>query len=326
MAKTKASGSLGDRCKCGWAVGANTSGDCVLCNDAIAKLPRRRMRPEATEQRLDDDDAFEQDKVSLKPPIKSQKTNTLSKAAQQQAADLRLKQDADLLLQGNGFARATVVENGSQHAGLVSEDWFTVAIPRDGHCLIHCFVGILKGRHPDHVIQSNSQMRECLAQYFEAYNNALEIDGVGVFSCESIDSFRSGRDKNGGRSYYGGIPECVAFSYRFSISLAVYAPESMDGVFICRGGGPTDFAPEVLLQSLGWRGNRRSSAADHWQRMISVHQSVLAHDSIAPNQNVIVTAEGSHSEAKLTRSLQCSVSGASESLQVVYVMRRCVHF
>jgi hypothetical protein len=128
MAKTKASGSLGDRCKCGWAVGANTSGDCVLCNDAIAKLPRRRMRPEATEQRLDDDDAFEQDKVSLKPPIKSQKTNTLSKAAQQQAADLRLKQDADLLLQGNGFARATVVENGSQHAGLVAERCFALHV------------------------------------------------------------------------------------------------------------------------------------------------------------------------------------------------------
>ena len=51
MAKIKAAtkaggpGSLDNRCQCSWVKGANTSGDCALCNEVIAKLPRRRMRP-----------------------------------------------------------------------------------------------------------------------------------------------------------------------------------------------------------------------------------------------------------------------------------------
>jgi len=348
------------RCECGWALGENTSGDCVPCNVAIAKLPRRRMRAtEATEasqplqetseasqqlqktqasQPLQEDDVFEPEKpqkslppASRKPPPpsgKSQKKQTLSKAekaalaAQQEAADLRSKQDAESILQGNGFARGTVVEKGVRREGLVNPDWFPITIPRDGHCLLHCFLQILKDRHPGHAVQRISDMRECLAQYFEAHDNKLEIVDVGIFSCESLECFRTGKDKSGSCNYYGGIAECVAFSYRFSISLEVHAPESMHGVFKCPGGGPTDFAPAVLLQTLGWNGNSRRAGADHWQIMISVHQVVLAPEAIAPKEHVIVTVDGNESQAKVARCLLCDVPGhnysASETLHVVY--------
>jgi hypothetical protein len=184
MSSGKSAKSGGSRCRCGWTLGENISGNCVPCNEAIAKLPRRRMRAqEATEasQQLQDDDVFEPDKPLPPASRKYQKKPTLSKAekaalaAQQEAADLRSKQDADSILEGNGFVRGTVVEKGVELAGLVNPDWFPIITPRDGHCLVHCFLQILKDRQPDNAVRRMCDMRECLAQYFETHDNKLEI-------------------------------------------------------------------------------------------------------------------------------------------------------
>ena len=158
MAKIKAAikaggpGSLDDRCKCGWEKGANTSGDCALCNDVIAKLPRRRMRPGMHEQEQPEkeakgaEDVFQVEKAPRRPAtatvvftssatadferlqkqtlIEVAKEATARKRAAEKEAErlkkqeekeaerqknLKLKGDADRLLQASGFYRGQLL-------------------------------------------------------------------------------------------------------------------------------------------------------------------------------------------------------------------------
>ncbi len=229
------------------------------------------------------------------------------KAAQEakEAADLRQKQDADRLLQRSGFVRGFVDENGKQQANLVHDGWLLIAIPRDGHCLMRSFLQILQMRQPDHAMKTHQEMRAELVAYFERHNNRLQIDDV-FFECDSLEAMRTGQDSSSQNNYYGGLPECVAFSYRFGISLVVYAPESIDGPVIISGGGHTDHAPEAIIVSFGWRGNTRTPGTDHWQRMINLRTSVLAQSSIVPKENCVAKVDGTRYEAKVKRSLVAS--------------------
>jgi hypothetical protein len=267
---------------------------------------KRKVRVELPQ--VAEEDVFERDKVRRKAANDADKSKgILSKRAQQQeaaaakkkadedakaakeAADLKAKQDADGVLLRNGFVRGLVDENGSKQANLIHNDWLIIPIPRDGHCLMHCFLRILElrqpGMHcflrilqlrqPGHAIKTHFEMREALAKYFEDHDNHLEVADVGIFECESLESMRTGKDSSGSNNYYGGISECVAFSFRFGISLEVYAPESMDAAFNIAGGGASDHAPEVIMMIFGWwRGKSRTRGTVHWQRMINVHTSL----------------------------------------------------
>ena len=177
---------------------------------------------------------------------------------------------------------------------------------------MHCFVEIVQSRFPGHEISTVALMRDAIATYFENHNNHLEVvdpDDTRIFSCESIDCIRTGKDSTNCYRYYGGISECVAFSYLFNISLQVYAPESMDAAFVCRGGGITDHCHEVIIYNFGWHGICRTPGQDHWQRLISVSASVPLPSSIAPNENCVVSTSDGHCEAKVARALQCKVAG-----------------
>jgi hypothetical protein len=342
MANGKPTPGLDDRCKCGWGVGENLSGDCGDCNAAIAKLPKSNRRSRQPAQQIkerefdevdsddvdavpgfvqaaeEEDNVFEKDKRVREEQKAKEKAYAEARKAAKEAADLREKQDADALLERSGFTRGFVEENGRRQANLLHTDWLLIHIPRDGHCLMHCCVQILQMRQPGHAIKNNLQMRAALAQYFEDHDNKLEIvdvgRGGGIFQCENIECLRRGKDASGDMNYYGGLAECVAFSYRFAISLQVFAPETIsEGVFHCPGGGPSDrHAPEVMMLSLGWRVQfgkvSRSRGKDHWVRMINVHTSVAALDSIAVTQNCIVTTEdGNDHEAKVVRALQARI-------------------
>jgi hypothetical protein len=177
---------------------------------------------------------------------------------------------------------------------------------------MHCFVEIVQSRSPGHAINTVALMRDAIATFFEDHNNSIEVvdaDDTRTFSCEAIDCIRTGKDSSGLCRYYGGIPECVAFSYRFSISLQVYAPESMDCAFVCRGGGITDHCHEVIMYNFGWHGICRTPGTDHWQRLISASASVPLSSSIAPKQNCVVSTSDGDCEAKVARALQCKVAG-----------------
>jgi hypothetical protein len=184
---------------------------------------------------------------------------------------------------------------------------------------MHCFVEILQQRETGHEIKNQRQMREAIALYFEANGNNLEILEFGNFQCESIECMRTGRDSSGAHRHYGGIAECVAFSYRFGISLAIHAPETLHGTFNCNGGGATDHAPEALIVMLGWHGNQRRRGRDHWQRMISI-EAVPAHDSLIPNDNCVVTVNCEQLYAKVHRAMQCSIPGGPPELVYCYAL------
>jgi hypothetical protein len=263
--------------------------------------------------------------VTKVKPSQANEAQAKADAEAAEARNLREKHDADGALSRSGFTRGFEEENGSSQANLLSCDWLLIHIPRDGHCLMHCFVRILQMRQPGHEIKGHLQMRVALAQYFEDHGNSLEVVDVGIFQCENIDSLRAGTDASGNMNYYGGIAECVAFSYRFAISLQVYAPETLaDGYFPCRGGGPSDQAPEIMLLSFGWRIQFgkvcRSQGTDHWSRMISVHTSVPASGSIAPTQNCVVTDRDSNvHEAKVVRALQARVPRVGDMVYAYYL-------
>jgi hypothetical protein len=184
-------------------------------------------------------------------------------------------------------------------------------------------LGILQDRLPGSEINTQQKLRQVVADFFEAHENCLKLDEeeeAVVWSCESLEAIRSGRDKSGKCLNYGGLPECVAFSLRFKISLEVYAPETMDGPFVIDGGGCTDYAPEVIIQTLGWRGNRRAMGSDHWQRMVSNTRAVSGDKAVvAAGQNCVVTFDGQDVDAKVVRAFQYHVSD-TETLVYCYVL------
>lgn len=339
-----------DRCACGWQPGSNLSGDCVACNEIISNMPgrdsgrKRRTSPAAINAEplessvgeapqpaveqcaLSDrgapqvaDDDFETERSVL--------TSKAPRASNKQAEKDVQKKQADDNAARNGFVRAFVTENGQRQASLTHADWHQSFVPRDGHCLMHCFVEILQQRQPGHEIKFQSQMREAIAQYFEASENNLQIlefkETFGNFQCESIECMRTGRDNSGKCRHYGGIAECVAFSYRFGISLEIHAPESMYGVFKCNGGGATDHAPEALMMTFGWHGNQRRRGADHWQRMINIQSTISAQNSLVPNDNCVVSINGEQLYGKVHRSVQCSIPGG---LSLVYCYALYTHY
>ena len=184
MKKAKPAPGLDHRCKCGWGLGENLSGDCGDCNAAIAKLPksnrRSGQRAKPIEERefdavngaddvnavlglvgvrfeppakdaQEDDDVFQKDKRPRKPSQAQARKKAEAEAAEPR--NLREKHDADGALSRSGFTRGFEEENGSSQANLLSCDWLLIHIPRDGHCLMHCFVRILQMRQPGHETQ-----------------------------------------------------------------------------------------------------------------------------------------------------------------------------
>jgi hypothetical protein len=306
------------RCTCGWELGANLSGDCLRCNEAIAKLSTRRRRgnvvsnfDEAVACEAGDaphacgtpDDEFEPEKEAKRP-------NATKQYAQSQRSlkEMQAKIHADDLLAQNGFTRCTRLENGTHTWSVQHPNWVLRYVPKDGHCLWHCFLGILQDRLPDSGIDNQRKLRQVVAEYFDSHQNCLQLDGSD-WSCESLQAVRTGQDKSGKCLNYGGLSECVAFSLRFKISLEIHAPETMQGPFMIGGGGATDCAPEVLIQTLGWRGNRRSVASDHWQRMICRNRTISANIAVvAAGQNCIVSFDGNDVDAKVVRAFQFQVS------------------
>jgi hypothetical protein len=285
MKRGKATAVL-DRCACGWQLGANLSGDCGACNEVIARMPGRdRCRKrQSSPADAEPESVGEAPQADFKAPQVSKKHT-----------HLQAKEQADANVAQNGFVRAFVTENGHKQASLTHAEWYQSFVPRDGHCLMHCFVQILQQREAGHRINNQSQMREAIAQYFEAHENNLEVaefkDDFGSFQCESIECIRAGCDSSGECRHYGGIAECVAFSYRFGISLDIHAPESMYGSFKCNGGGILDHAPEALMMMFGWHGNQRRRGRDHWQRMIKIESTISVQDSLVPNDNCVVMDE-----------------------------------
>jgi hypothetical protein len=244
--------------------------------------------------------------------------------ADPQVEELPLKKIADSHLSNNGFVRVRVAEFGRSSSNLKRDDLYMVFVQRDGHCMFHSLLGILHARFPLSEIKTMPQLRDALASYFESQGNELQIllddnnaDSVISFSCESIECLRSGKDETDDMRHFGGIPELVAFSYRFGISLEIFTPETNEGTFICRGGGKTDCVPEGIILLLGWYGKNRKPGQDHWQRVIRSFHAIPADNAMAVGQNCVVTIDGRDVEAKVAQVMQQLVPGGA----VVYCYR-----
>jgi hypothetical protein len=245
---------------------------------------------------------------------------TLQHEALPDASHEESKKAADSRLIKNGFRRVRCSENGRSVANVEHDDWDICPMPRDGHCLFHSLLSILHDRHPTTDVDTNSELREALASYFERSNNVLEVDGYGTFSCESIDCLRSGQDPTGQLRYYGGLDECVAFSYRFSISLEIHMPERAEGFFSCPGGGNSDCAPEVIILTWGWYGNHRRCGTDHWQRMFNRLRSIPNSDAIAVGHNCIVDTNDGDREARVVKVMQYQPRGGRARQAYCYAL------
>jgi hypothetical protein len=231
--------------------------------------------------------------------------------ADSQLEKLQRKNQADMHLANNGFVRVLVHENRNFNPNLQHDDWRILFEQRDGHCLIHSLLGILHARFPDSEIKTMLQLRDALASYFESLDNQLEItndDGeVFHFVCDSIDCLRSGKDDTGELRYFGGLPECVAFSFRFGISLEVLTPEVCVGSFICQGGGKVDCAPEAVILVQGWDDDKtRRPGQDHWQRAIRYSRMIPGNKGMAVGDNCVVTLDGDEVHAKVAQVIQQS--------------------
>ncbi len=127
---------------------------------------------------------------------------------------------------------------------------------RNSHCLLNCFVEILRERNqagrPDHY----QSMRSAIADYFDQHGGSVAF-GETIWPCN--EEIRT----NG----IGGTAEVLAFAAMFTISIEVHFSET-DEVqeFYC--GGPESI-PELLLHTSCWEDFETSALVDggHWQRI-----------------------------------------------------------
>ena len=317
-------------CQCRWKLGENTSGDCTFCNEVIIALSSRRRGRNHVYVSPDDDDFAPKQPAARRatnPVVSQQKpqeppsapvsiipssivrvpdaaANVLLRAFGSKEAD-QAKIKVDENLARSGWARCKTREAGGiKQNNLQHKDFEVVFCDRDGHCLVHCLLGILKDRYPqsDEVPKSVKDLREAIASYQETN---VDVDGDSTivlndvpWKSENIQAFRTGKDTDPPTYVsYGGLPEIVAFAFKYNIAVTVHAPESLREPFEVPGWG----APEHLLQTWGWSpdGRKKRPGLDHWQRLNVTHYPVPLEDAFAVHDICIVRINGTDTRARV---------------------------
>ena len=188
--------------------------------------------------------------------------------------------DASKLLEDAGWSRCRTTEQEFSYANIMNPSYSVKQIPRDGKCMYHCLLEILKAERVMGAPKNEKDLRMALANFVETqvppegydegkYGGIYTTEGVYLHLEESLlDS-------------YGGEATLAVFVQLYGITLHCNAPESNGSVVTHRGDGK-DANQYHMLHTLSWEtwtevqtfdekeqvtttSYERSYLGDHWQ-------------------------------------------------------------
>ena len=204
----------------------------------------------------------------------------IARTTKNDADALKQFQAASSLVTKAGWSRCTSVEKHSVWKNIKHPDYKVLEIPRDGKCMYHCFLYILKAEGYTQAPTTASDLREALATYVESqvppkgtekgpYGGIFNYDGEYLHLEELL------------RSKYGGESAILVFAQLYDVAIHAHAPESRNSIVTFKGN--TRNANEYhMLQTYSWKTwglvvtkdpetavvttfYERNYAGDHWQ-------------------------------------------------------------
>ena len=206
---------------------------------------------------------------------------SIEKDTKRDAKSLKQFQDANKLLEHAGWSRCRTAEKGMASCPNIMHPSYSLKhMPRDGHCMYHCLLDILKAERVRGAPKDEKELRKQLARFVE---NQVPPEGEdkgeygGLYTSDSVyipleESLLTS---------YGGESTLAVFVLLYGITLHCHAPECSSSVRIHQGD-EQDANEYHLLQTLSWKAwtviektdpitkkktisYERNYIGDHWQ-------------------------------------------------------------
>jgi hypothetical protein len=168
--------------------------------------------------------------------------------------------DADDNLQKQNWKRCKKLEGNDPDEKDTLEhcqgQYDVLPVPRDGHCLFHCFIQILEERLVEGP-RTVDDMRRAIGEHVDQMGGLVYAPNTPRVRSAEYDP-RKGD--------YGQMEDILAFAEKYKIPIVVHTPEINQAPQLLdyeRSGAP----PELLLYTQSWQNGFRTYAGDHWQRL-----------------------------------------------------------
>jgi hypothetical protein len=206
----------------------------------------------------------------------------IAKSTRKDAEALNLFQAASRRLTNAGWSRCKTVEQSSAWANIQHPDYKVLETPRDGKCMYHCFLRILKAERELHAPNTPQDLRKELARYVGA-----QVPPEGISRGPHGGIFANGDPKTylhleeALESTYGGEAALAVFVQLYDVTIHCHAPECRNTIETFQGSNP-DAQEYHMLQTYSWQTwnqvNKKDPktkevtttyehnyAGDHWQ-------------------------------------------------------------
>jgi hypothetical protein len=239
---------------------------------AVAERSSKKACPEKSPSTPPEHD-FEVRKIAA---IIEKKTHSDPKA-------LKCFEDANKLLKQNCWTRCKTNENTTKFDNLMNAQFEVKAMARDGNCMYHCMLHILKAERLDEAEEASTSapaLRTALAKYcaevqvpegrkVSAHGGFYNDDGTYFELEESLESS------------YGGEAALCVFAQLYNVTIHCHAPESRREIQTFKCSDPQANEYHLLL-TFSWKSwimdkkidpktkattisYNRNWAGDHWQ-------------------------------------------------------------
>jgi hypothetical protein len=210
---------------------------------AVAERSSKKACPEKSPSTPPEHD-FEVRKIAA---IIEKKTHSDPKA-------LKCFEDANKLLKQNCWTRCKTNENTTKFDNLMNAQFEVKAMARDGNCMYHCMLHILKAERLDEAEEASTSapaLRTALAKYcaevqvpegrkVSAHGGFYNDDGTYFELEESLESS------------YGGEAALCVFAQLYNVTIHCHAPESRREIqtFKCSDSQANEYH---LLLTFSWK-------------------------------------------------------------------------
>jgi hypothetical protein len=244
-----------------------------------AKIPGENL-VEMKQAAVDDDTKNQKRPFHCK--VTHEMVNRITQDTRNDAKSLEKFGDANTLLEQAGWSRCRTTEHGFSYANLTHPSYLVKQMPRDGKCMYHCMLQILKEEGVMNAPSDAEALRKALAKFVDEQDPPKGCD-KGKYPFGGI----YGNDgeylplEHSIKNTYGGEIALAIFVQLYGITVHCIAPESMSHQVTHEGYGK-DGKQYRMLQTLSWTtwtlcrtfdengqvtniSYERSYLGDHWQ-------------------------------------------------------------
>jgi hypothetical protein len=153
-----------------------------------------------------------------------------------------------------GWGRCKTVEQRSAWSNIEHKDYNVVETPRDGKCMYHCLLHILKAEWVEQAPETPQQLRQELARYVA---RQVPPEGMekgkygGIWANNEYLHLEEALE-----SKYGGEAALAVFVQVYDVTIHCHAPETRNTIETFEGSNPVDqLNPQGyhMLQTYGWK-------------------------------------------------------------------------